>query len=195
MHRLLLLFFLNCSISVFAQNADSLAAHRLRYKTDLANDIGADTSKVEFFPFKKDFVIKGTVTLLKDQPIFKLITSSGKTKDAQKMLKVVFTYKGKTHVLFGYQLTALKESAEYADHFFIPFKDQTNNSLTYAAGRYLDFKSGDVKNGKLTIDFNKAYNPYCAFTDGYNCPIPPKENTLKIAVTAGEKKYQGERAD
>ena len=180
---------------VSSQTADSLAAHRLKYKTDLANDINADTSKVAFFPFKKQFIVNASVTILKDQPVFKLITSSGKTKDAQKLVKVRFTYQGKPHVLFGYQLTALKESPEYADHFFIPFKDATNNKTTYAAGRYLDFKTSDIRNGKLVIDFNRAYNPYCAFTDGYNCPIPPKENTLKIAVTAGEKKYQGEQAE
>lgn len=174
-----------------AQNADSLQAHRLQYKTDLRNNINADTSKVDFFPFKKQFIITATVEMLKDQPTFQMTTSSGMKKEAQKLVKVTLWFKGATHTLFGYQLTALKESQDYADHFFIPFKDATSGKSTYAAGRYLDFKKGDIKNGKLVIDFNKAYNPYCAFTDGYNCPIPPKENSMKLAVTAGEKKYRG----
>ncbi len=174
-----------------AQTPEALRAHRLQYKTDLYNNIKADTAKVDFFPFKKEFIVTAKVELLKDQPVFKMTTSSGITKDAQKFAKLTFSYKGKTYVFFGYQLTKLKETSEFADHFFIPFKDATTGKATYASGRYLDFKTGDIRNGKLQIDFNKAYNPYCAFTDGYNCPIPPKENTLKLSVVAGEKKYRG----
>jgi uncharacterized protein len=178
-------------MTVSAQTADSLKQHRLQYKTNLYKNIKADTSKVDFFDFKKDLIITATVEILKDQPVFQMTTSSGTKKEAQRFVKVSFTYQGATHTLTGYQLTKLKASAEYADHFFIPFKDETTGKTTYASGRYLDFKAGDIKDGKLEIDFNKAYNPYCAFTDGYNCPIPPKENTLKLAVTAGEKKYLG----
>jgi len=185
------IFYLVIYVQASAQTAKESDQHRLQYKTDLYNNIKADTSKVDFFPFKKDFIITATVEMLKDQPVFPMTTSSGMKKEAQKFIKVTFTYKGKSYSLTGYQLTKLKETAEYADHFFIPFKDATTGNTTYAAGRYLDFKAGDIKNGKLLIDFNKAYNPYCAFTDGYNCPIPPKENTLSLSVTAGEKKYKG----
>jgi uncharacterized protein len=178
-------------LSASAQTAHALQKHRQQYKADLAKDIKADTSKVRFYPFKKEFIITASVEELEDQPVFPMITSSGMKKDAQEFVKVTFRFKGKSYTLYGYQLSKLKESTEYADHFFIPFKDETTGNTTYAAGRYLDFKAGDITNGKLVIDFNKAYNPYCAFTDGYNCPIPPKENTLKLAVVAGEKKYLG----
>jgi uncharacterized protein (DUF1684 family) len=190
MRRLIILLL---SISVahcYAQTPEALQQHRLQYKTDLYNDIKADTSKVDFFPFNKEFIITASAEILKDQPAFQMTTSSGMKKEAQKFVKVTFTYKGTVHTLTGYQLTKLKASPAYADHFFIPFKDETTGETTYGAGRYLDFKAGDIKDGKLVIDFNKAYNPYCAFTDGYNCPIPPKENTLDIAVVAGEKKYR-----
>jgi uncharacterized protein (DUF1684 family) len=180
-------------LSVSAQTAEELAKHRLEYKSALAKEINADTSKVQFYPFRKEFIVMVKVEMLADQPVFKLTTSSGKTKDAQKFVKVNFVIGKKTYTLFGYQLMKLKESAEHADHFFIPFRDATTGKTSYEAGRYLDFKAGDIKNGSLVIDFNKAYNPYCAFTDGYNCPIPPKENTLPIAVAAGEKKYLGHR--
>jgi uncharacterized protein len=178
-------------LSASAQTAPALQKHREQYKADLAKDIKADTSKVSFYPFKKEFIITASVEKLDDQPVFPMITSSGMKKEARKFVKVTFRFKEKSYTLYGYQLTRLKESTEYADHFFIPFKDETTGNATYAAGRYLDFKAGDVTNGKLVMDFNKAYNPYCAFTDGYNCPIPPKENTLKMAVAAGEKKYLG----
>jgi uncharacterized protein (DUF1684 family) len=187
--RFLLSVFLS-SIAIFstAQSAAELAKHRLQYKTDLANNIKADTSKVDFFSFNKRYIISATVEILENQPVFKMTTSSGTTKDAQKYVKVTFRYRGSEHTLYGYQLTKLKESKDHADHFFIPFKDATTGKSTYEAGRYLDFTKADIKDGKLTIDFNKAYNPYCAFTDGYNCPVPPRENTLGMKVKAGEKK-------
>jgi uncharacterized protein len=191
MYRLFTLLLSVSVIAVSAQTPETLQEHRLQYKTALRNNIKADTSKVDFFDFSKDFIITATVEILQDQPTFQMTTSSGTKKEAQKFVKVSFSYKGTLYTLFGYQLTKLKASAEHADHFFIPFKDETTGKTTYASGRYLDFKAGDIKEGKLEIDFNKAYNPYCAFTDGYNCPIPPKENTLELAVTAGEKKYKG----
>lgn len=193
MRALLSLFLLSVAISASAQNAEELNKHRQQYKADLAKDIKADTAKVDFYPFNPELIITATVEELKDQPTFEMITSSGMKKEAQKFVKVTFNYKNENYTLFGYQLTKLKENKELADHFFIPFKDVTTGKTTYASGRYLDFKAGDIKDGKLVIDFNKAYNPYCAFTDGYNCPIPPKENTLKLAVQAGEKKYRGEK--
>lgn len=191
MRSFLLVIFIAACIPVSAQTAEALEQHRLQYKTDLYNNIKADTSKVDFFPFKKEFVITAKVEVLKDQPVFQMTTSSGMKKEAQKFVKVTFSFKGTEYTLTGYQLTRLKASAEYADHFFIPFKDATTGDATYGSGRYLDFKAGDIKEGKLVIDFNKAYNPYCAFTEGYNCPIPPKENTMSLDVTAGEKKYKG----
>jgi uncharacterized protein len=72
----------------------------------------------------------------------------------------------------------------------ILFKDATAPQETYGGGRYLDFKTEDIKEGKLTIDFNNAYNPYCAYNHTYSCPIPPKENTLPVRVEAGEKNFE-----
>lgn len=179
-------------LSASAQTSEELQQHRQEYRAALVKYIKADSSKVDFYPFNEAFIITASMEVLKDEPVFQMITSSGKKKEAQKYVKVRFTYNGQSFELYGYQLTRLKKSKEYADHFFIPFKDSTTGNTTYAAGRYLDFNAGDIKDGKLVIDFNKAYNPYCAFTDGYNCPVPPKENTLKMVVAAGEKKYLGE---
>ena len=58
---------------------------------------------------------------------------------------------------------------------------------TYGGGRYMDMDTGDFVDGKVILDFNKAYNPYCAFSDGWNCPIPPPQNHLKLRIEAGEK--------
>jgi len=74
----------------------------------------------------------------------------------------------------------------------ILFRDATAPKETYGGGRYLDFKLDEVSDSKLAIDFNKAYNPYCAYNHEYSCPIPPKENTLPIRIEAGEKVYHQE---
>ncbi len=71
--------------------------------------------------------------------------------------------------------------------YFLPFRDATSGSETYDVGRYLDPQ--EAPDGSLTIDFNYAYNPYCAYGDGWSCPIPPAENHLTIPIHAGEKNF------
>ncbi|MFC4453218.1 DUF1684 domain-containing protein [Deinococcus sonorensis] len=71
---------------------------------------------------------------------------------------------------------------------FVPFRDATSGRLTYGAGRYLDVPLQRGPAGeRVTLDFNRAYHPYCAYADGWSCPLPPPENTLPVAVLAGER--------
>ena len=72
---------------------------------------------------------------------------------------------------------------------FLAFADATSALETYGAGRYLDVKKIPAASS-IELDFNKAYNPYCAYVDRYSCPIPPKENILRVAIRAGEKSYK-----
>ena len=81
-------------------------------------------------------------------------------------------------------------SPSYKDYLFLPFTDATTGNETYDAGRYIDLKIEDTRTPEVILDFNKAYNPYCAYvSDIYNCPIPPKENRLPVAIRAGEMKF------
>lgn len=91
--------------------------------------------------------------------------------------------------LFVYQSAALMKQEKLKDYLFVPFGDATSGFDSYSGGRYMEFYIFDIKNNKIVLDFNKAYDPYCAYTTGYNCSIPPIENLLKIAVPAGEKNY------
>jgi len=76
------------------------------------------------------------------------------------------------------------------ERLFIPFHDETSGKETYGAGRYLDLDSKDRgKNGRWILDFNKAYNPWCAYSVNYVCPFVPPENRLKVLIKAGEKNY------
>lgn len=76
--------------------------------------------------------------------------------------------------------------------FYLPFRDGTAGSETYPVGRYLDPQQRP--DGKLIVDFNHAYNPYCAYGDGWSCPVPPFENVTKVRIEAGERSFPGERA-
>ena len=80
------------------------------------------------------------------------------------------------------------QSAERDDpNLFLPFRDATSGKESYGAARYIDLKV--EHNDEYAVDFNYAYNPYCAYSDDYVCPLPPQENWLKVPIRAGEKKY------
>jgi uncharacterized protein (DUF1684 family) len=104
----------------------------------------------------------------------------GQTNLQKSAGKLHFSINGKS-----YSLDALDEGG---DNLFVIFGDATNTEETYPSGRFLYVKRPDAS-GKTIIDFNKAYNPPCAFTEYATCPLPPKENRLAIAIPAGEKKY------
>ena len=97
-----------------------------------------------------------------------------------------FTFQGQSHTLGAF----VPEGTQQIVDLFVPFADMTTGTDTYAAGRYLDL--APTSTGFYTIDFNRAYNPYCAYSKGYECPFPPPSNRLKVAVRAGEKAPPGE---
>jgi len=99
---------------------------------------------------------------------------------------VTFRHKGEEYTLNVYQNIELVKKPGFEKHLFLPFNDDTNGKETYGGGRFLDIQ----ENGEDTIiiDFNKAYNPYCAYNHKYSCPIPPESNYMKIKILAGEKK-------
>mgnify|MGYP003113818757 CR=1 FL=1 len=102
-----------------------------------------------------------------------------------------FRLYGRSHKLEVYQNQELKEQEQYKDYLFLPFADLTNGEETYGGGRYLDLSIpvGD----SILIDFNKAYNPYCAYNPKYSCPLVPKQNRLDVAIKAGVKTFEGKK--
>ena len=104
-------------------------------------------------------------------------TSDGQSRTYDRAGTVRFVMDG-TEV----QLTLLSHGSDGG--YFLPFRDATSGKETYGAGRYLDLEPGE--GSTVTIDFNLAYNPYCAYSDAYSCPLPPTENWLQIPITAGE---------
>ena len=83
------------------------------------------------------------------------------------------------------------KSDPYEERLWVPFRDNTNKKETYGAGRYIDLESRrDKEDGKWILDFNQAYNPFCAYSENYICPFIPPENWLPVKIEAGEKKYK-----
>lgn len=143
-----------------------------------------------YYPVDKAYRVTATFRRTADEQYFEMPTSSGKTKKYVKYGVLSFKIKGGSQQLSVYQMdeAARARFPEYADLLFVPFRDATYRTETYGGGRYIDIKT--PKGGKVILDFNLAYNPNCAYGgDKWNCPIPPRENTLKIAIKAGEKTY------
>ncbi|WP_423747147.1 DUF1684 domain-containing protein (plasmid) [Haladaptatus sp. SPP-AMP-3] len=87
-------------------------------------------------------------------------------------------------------LTAFK-AEQGEERLWVPFRDETNGEETYPAGRYLDLESEDrTADGKWVLDFNRAYSPFCAYSEAYECPLVPMENWLDVSIEAGERFYE-----
>jgi uncharacterized protein (DUF1684 family) len=119
-----------------------------------------------------------------------IMKTSGKTpKKFYRYGTVSFKIADSVFKLTVYRGAELMQTVLYKNHLFLPFTDLTSGEESYGAGRYLDLEINDIVNNQVILDFNKAYNPYCAYSDEYNCPIPPRENYLNIAIKAGEKNF------
>jgi hypothetical protein len=142
--------------------------------------------KHEFFPADLQYRVEATLTVTDDATFFPMMTSSQVPKDYRTYGTLQFTLKGISYTVPVYQSKMLMAMSKYKDYLFFPFTDLTNGKLTYAAGRYIELsipKSGN----KIILDFNQAYNPYCAYSDGYSCPIVPADNHLDVEILAGVK--------
>ncbi|MCK6618164.1 MAG: DUF1684 domain-containing protein [Cyclobacteriaceae bacterium] len=147
---------------------------------DLEHPLLKEFKGIEFYPVDPVWRLEGRVEWADSSRTIEITNVLGQTLQQRSVGTLIFDYAGKT-----YRLDALDEGN---DEFFIIFGDETNARETYGAGRYLYVPLPD-STGRVIIDFNKAYNPPCAFTEFATCPLPPKQNVLPFAVTAGEKNY------
>ena len=112
-------------------------------------------------------------------------TSSGEKKLFRRIGKLELSVGGQAVQLTLYQAAPPAGEAG-SGSYFLPFRDATSGSETYGAGRYLEVEENE---DKFELNFNYAYNPYCAYSSGFSCPLPPLENWLKIPIRAGERAY------
>lgn len=197
MRFLLILFIGLLTRAAVAQTSfvDQLTKHRETYKKDLLAASGgpledvSDLAHVQFYAPDSTYRIIASVERIPNAQPFEMPTYNGKTRPHVAYALLSFKINGKPQQLTLYRNLNTIRLPQFRDYLFLPFKDATSGTETYGGGRYLDLRVGDIQNGLVTIDFNKAYNPYCAFREGYPCPIPPKNNVLSIPIEAGEKTY------
>lgn len=135
-----------------------------------------------YYPENPSLRLELPVRGLEDEEPVQMVTSTGEVQTYRRWGQVRFPVDGQEAELTIYQ------DAEMG-HLFLPFADATSGRETYEAGRYLD--PHVVDDGKVLLDFNYAYSPYCAYNANWSCPIPPAENRLKVRLEAGEKNYPG----
>ncbi len=141
-----------------------------------------------FFEIDTSFSVLAKFVRTPYETPFIMKTTTGREPLYVKYGEAHFMLQEKAYVLNIYQNQGLKTQPEYDNYLFLPFTDLTNGESSYAGGRFIDLTipQGD----SILIDFNTAYNPYCAYNDRYSCPIPPAENHLDVKILAGVKKYK-----
>jgi uncharacterized protein len=135
---------------------------------------------LKYFPPDPDYVVPASLKLSDERIVVEMPTSQGKIRKHQRVGVLEFTLKGQPLTL-----GAFVEAGADLNRLFVPFSDMTSGSETYAAGRYLELDR--TSSGVYTIDFNKAYNPYCYYNPDYDCPYPPRESRLPLPIRAGER--------
>lgn len=197
MYKTLVLFLLISSFT-FAQDKEYISQieiHRNelnehfknKKESPLPNNIRKKFTGLPFFPVQEKYKVKAKLKFTFNTPILSIQNTKGGTESYQQYALATFKIDGKEHQLSIYQSLALKNKKGYENYLFIAFTDTTNGTTTYSGGRYIDTTIPDEYTGYITLDFNKAYNPYCAYNKDYVCPIPPKNNHLNTQILAGVK--------
>jgi uncharacterized protein (DUF1684 family) len=189
-------FFLTTSITLFGQTyVDTVKQHRLEMDAEFADTAHSILPKtdlehfhgLDYYDIDPEYRVEAKFKPIKHAKLVQMKTSGIKTPAYKPYGVLSFRLDGKKHKLTLYQ-NADSTRPHLHNYLLLAFTDKTNGFDTYGGGRYLDYKTEDVKD-TMIIDFNLCYNPYCAYTDGYNCVIPPAENMLSIEIKAGVKKY------
>ena len=142
---------------------------------------------LDFFPINDEFLVQATFKRTKKEKVFEMKTSTERLPLYKKYGELEFTIDGVLCKLNVYQNMSLFKKPGFKDYLFLPFSDLTSGNESYIGGRYVDLRI--QKGNQWIIDFNKAYNPYCAYNYKYSCPIVPMENDLKVSILAGVKKF------
>ena len=141
---------------------------------------------LDYFDADPGWRYAGAVTPYATPERFNIVTTAGETRPAERWGYVTFEHGGRILTLQVYRLLDQADRTGGAG-LFLPFKDATTGKTTYAAGRYVDLEG--TEGGPFTLDFNRAYNPSCAYgePERFRCPVTPAENALPVAVAAGER--------
>lgn len=192
----LLLFTLN-TLFFLAVNAQTNYQAAKIFQDEL-NDFYADSSTspltekdrlafdgLPFYPIDTNLIITAHLELLTGEEVIEMETSTDRLPLYRPYYQASFKIDSIDCLLTIFQSEDLKTTEGYEDYLFLPFTDFTNGDGSYGGGRYIDLKITD--SDSIVIDFNRAYNPYCAYNKKYSCPIPPRQNDVNSYIRAGVK--------
>lgn len=137
---------------------------------------------LRYFPIDPSWCVEARFEAAKGSPEVLLRTSEDGHAAMRQLGTLTFTREGRTH-----RLSLFHAGPQAGNVAFLPFRDRTSGKESYGPGRYLNLEL--QPGNRYLIDFNQAFNPYCAYVSGYECPFPPVENDLQVSVEAGEKVY------
>ncbi|KJJ38268.1 DUF1684 domain-containing protein [Aequorivita vladivostokensis] len=192
------ILFLLCCLGAGAQNGATVSESRaaqLELNEEFSNpettilepEDFKNFKGLEFYPIDEKYIVKAKFVRTPDEKPFLMPTTTSRRPEYVKYGEAHFSLEGKDFVLNLFKSTQPYDEPGYEDYLFLPFTDLTSGDGSYGGGRFLDQRipEGDT----IIIDFNKTYNPYCAYSPRFSCPIPPKENDLLIRIEAGVKDF------
>lgn len=198
MKNLLIAAFITLTTLSYGQQCSEAASREVQKKLneEYANPKTSPLTKkdikkfksLDFYAINLKYCVTATLTRTPNEKPFNMATTDGRKSQYVKYGELRFTLDGKSYKLNIYQSVSLLQKEEYKDYLFLPFTDDTNGEGSYAGGRYIDLKL--TQGTTMQIDFNRAYNPYCAYNHDYSCPIPPRDNYLETKIEAGVKAYK-----
>lgn len=161
----------------FKEDLESPIPHRLRH----------EFSGLAYFPPEPAYRLQARLVLDPNPRRVVMATSKGIPREMSRVGVFAFTVDGKEQRLAAYKSVAPPGHNHEDRSLFVPFRDATSGSESYGAARYLDI--AERRSDDYVVDFNLAYNPYCAYSEDYVCPFPPQENWLTVPIRAGEKTF------
>lgn len=196
-----ILYFMSCTAQNNHDYATEINAYRaetdLEFKdpeqSPLKEEDRNDFKGLKYYQADETYRVEANLTRLRNGKVFEMKTTTSRLPVYQEWGKLNFILKDTACTLMVYKNIELSLKEGYEDYLFIPFMDNTNGFGSYGGGRYLDVR--EPQGNILILDFNKAYNPYCAYNDRYSCPIPPKENYLNLQIAAGVKAFKDYNAE
>lgn len=177
--------FVKDSAIAFQKNLDREYADKK--ESPLTEKDRQEFKGLAYFPVDGKYFVEAKFIKAENEQPFEMKTSTARRPMYVKYGEAVFTIDGKQCKLNIYRSIDLSKTEKYKNYLFLPFLDITSGEESYGGGRYIDLTIPD--GDTIVIDFNRAYNPYCAYNSKYSCPVTPRENTLDVAIKAGVKKF------
>jgi uncharacterized protein (DUF1684 family) len=162
------------------------AAFRSGTNSPIPEEERGSFNGLAYYPFQPSLRFQVRLVRYPRPELLRLGTSTGEMRDALRYGYFEFEAQGRICRLQVYR--TMEDIQSGGRELFIPFRDATSGRETYGGGRYIDLPENT--SGIYDLDFNEAYNPYCAYAKTYSCPLPPQENTLPLPIEAGEKNYR-----